>query len=325
MRRYISREGDVFRSVAIHNAPPAFVEARMRNPLLRPRPDTALGRLTITRNVVHIPDIRTTQSYIERVPFVVATVELGGYRTILAVPMLKDNELIGSITLNRQEVRPFTDKQIELVATFADQAVIAIENVRLFDEVQARTRELSKSLEQQTATSEVLRVISSSPGELEPIFRAMLENATRICEADLGTMALYEDGGFRHVALHGAPAAYAEIRQREPVVRPHPEAPLGCLAATKQVVHIDDVLALPERGQGGLARVAGARTLLIVPMLKEQELVGSISIYRQEVRPFTDKQIELVHELRQPGRHRHREHAAAQRAARIAAAADCHC
>ena len=213
---------------------------------------------------------------------------------MLGVPLLREGTPIGVIILQRKAVRPFTDKQIELVATFADQAVIAIENVRLFDEVQARTSELSEALQQQTATSEVLRVISSSPGELEPVFRAMLENATRICEADLGTMALYEDGGFRHVALHGAPAAYAEIRQREPVVRPHPEAPLGCLAATKQVVHIDDVLALPERAQGGLARVAGARTLLIVPLLKEQELVGSIGIYRQEVCPFTDKQIELV-------------------------------
>jgi GAF domain-containing protein len=181
-----------------------------------------------------------------------------------------------------------------LAETFADQAVIAVENVRLFDEVQAPARELSESLEQQTATSEVLQVISSSPGELEPVFNAMLENATRICEADLGTMALYEDGGFRHVALHGAPPAYAELRRREPVVRPHPEAPLGRLARTKQVVHVEDLLTQPEHARGGLANLARARTLLIVPLLKEQELAGIIGIYRQEVRPFTDKQIELV-------------------------------
>jgi signal transduction histidine kinase len=140
----------------------------------------------------------------------------------------------------------------------------------------------------------VLQVISSSPGELEPVFQAMLENATRICEADLGTMALYENGGFRHVALHGAPLAYAELRQREPVVRPHPEAPLGRLASTKNVIHVHDLLAQPDHARGGLAKFAGARTLLIVPLLKEQELMGIIGIYRQEVRPFTDKQIELL-------------------------------
>ena len=139
-------------------------------------------------------------------------------------------------------------------------------------------KQLAEALEQQTATSEVLRVISSSPGELEPVFRSMLENATSICEADLGTMALYEEGAFRHVALHGAPDAYAELRSRDPVVRPHPEAPLGRLARTKSVVHVDDLLAQPEQAQGGLAKSAGARTLLIVPLLKEQELLGIIGI-----------------------------------------------
>src|SRR5262249_17996145 len=154
---------------------------------------------------------------------------------------------------------------------FAAQAVIAIENARLLNE-------LRESLQQQTATSEVLGVISTSPGELEPVFQAMLANATHICEADLGTMALCEDGGFRHVALHGAPPASALLRRREPVVRPHPEAPLGRLARTKRVVHVEDVLAQPEHARGGLANLARARTLLIVPLLKEQELVGIIGI-----------------------------------------------
>src|SRR5262249_51883487 len=130
--------------------------------------------------------------------------------------------------------------------------------------------------------------------ELEPVFQAMLENATRLCQADLGTMALYEDGGFRHVALHGAPPAYAELRRRKPVIRPHPEAPLGRLARTKSVVHVDDMLAQPDHAQGGLAKLAGARTLLTIPMLKDNELIGVIGIYRQEVRPFNDKQIALV-------------------------------
>jgi GAF domain-containing protein len=188
-----------------------------------------------------------------------------------------------------QKPQPASDKKLKAYACELEQ------------KLEARTRELAKAredlaeaLEQQTATSEVLRVISTSPGELEPVFRSMLENATRICEADLGTMALYEDGGFRHVALHGAPPAYAELRQREPVVRPHPEAPLGRLARTRSIVHVGDLLAQPDHAQGGLAKYAGARTLLIIPLLKEEELVGIIGVYRREVRPFTEKQIELI-------------------------------
>jgi GAF domain-containing protein len=258
--------------------------------LQKPRvwgPDTGLGQVARTKQTVHVLDAREGRAYTKRDPGRMAVLELSRLRTFIVVPMLKEGTLIGAMGIFRQEVRPFTDKQIELVTNFANQAVIAIENSRLLNE-------LRESLQQQTATSEVLQVISSSPGQLEPVFQAMLENATRICEADLGTMALYEDGGFRHVALHGAPPAYAEMRQREPVVRPHPEAPLGRLARTKDVVHVDDVLAQPDHAQGGLAKSAGARTLLIVPLLKEQELVGIIGIYRQEVRPFTDKQIELV-------------------------------
>ena len=173
------------------------------------------------------------------------------------------------------------------MTTFADQAVIAIENTRLLNE-------LRESLEQQTATSEVLRVISSSPGTLEPIFDAMLTNAIRICEARFGNFLLYENGGFRHVKLHGAPSAYAEAMQREPVLHPRPGHNLDRVAKTKRLVHVPDVMAQPPDTQGRLGPLAGARTLLIVPMLKDDELIGAIGIYRQEVRPFTDKQIELV-------------------------------
>ena len=182
------QEGDVLRPVATHNAPPAYIEARMRDPLLRPPPDAPLGRVAITKQVVHIADIKTTRSYIERHPFLLA-VDLAGYRTVLAVPMLKESELIGAIVIFRQEVRPFSDKQIELVQNFAAQAVIAIENARLLNEQR-------ESLEQQTATSEVLQVISSSPGELEPVFQAMLENATRICGAKFGTLYRYDGKAF---------------------------------------------------------------------------------------------------------------------------------
>ena len=238
--------------------------------------------------------MREEKAYADRDPYIVAGAELGGVRTVLMVPMLKENELIGAFSVYRQEVRPFTDKQIELAKSFAAQAVIAIENARLLNELRQRTTDLTEALGQQTATSEVLEVISSSQGDLQPVFDALLSNATRICQAALGNLVLYEDGGFRNVALHGAPTAYRELRAREPVVMPNRAHGLGRLASTKRVVHVTDIMLEPPEARGGLALLAGARTLLNVPMLKEQVLVGAIGIYRQEVRPFTDKQIELV-------------------------------
>src|SRR5262249_16316204 len=162
------------------------------------------GRAFIDRAPVHINDL---QAAAQEFPGGSKAALRLGHRTILAVPLLRQGEAIGVLTIRRTEVKPFTDKQIELVATFADQAVIAIENVRLFDEVQARTRDLSESLEQQTATSEVLKIISSSPGELEPVFQAMLANATQICAANFGNLLLYEGEVFRRVAMHNAPQA----------------------------------------------------------------------------------------------------------------------
>jgi transcriptional regulator with GAF, ATPase, and Fis domain len=151
--------------------------------------------------------LAATKAYRERHPRMVDAVELGGIRTAVSVPLLKDDEPIGVIAIHRREVRPFDDKQIALLTSFAAQAGIAIENARLLNELRQRTTDLSEALEQQTATSEVLKVISGSPSDLRPVFEAMLDNATRICQASLGTMALYENGGFRHVALHGVPAA----------------------------------------------------------------------------------------------------------------------
>ena len=242
------------------------------------------GRTVLERKPVHVIDL---QAEVEDFPEGSAMARRFGHRTIASVPLLREGVAVGTLQLRRTEVNPFTDKQIALLGTFAAQAVIAIENARLLNE-------LRESLQQQTATADVLKVISGSPGELQPVFDAMLANATRICEASLGTMALYENGGFRHVALHGVPAGYAELREREPVVIPHPAQGLGRLAKTKQIVHITDITAEPAQARGRLADLAGARTLLIVPMLKEQELVGSMGIYRQEVRPFTDKHIALV-------------------------------
>src|SRR5262249_43792790 len=243
-------------------------------------------------------DLAATQAYAKRDPATVAGIELGGVRTAVGVPMLKTNELIGIINIFRQEVRPFADKQIELVKNFAAQAVIAIENTRLLNELRQRTDELSEALQQQTATSEVLGVISSSPGELDPVFQAMLENATRICEAKFGTLYLCEGDAFRLAAMHNPPPAFAEERRREPIFRISPATALARAAKTRQPVQIADVQAESayhtDPRAAALVRLAGHRTILCVPVLKEDELIGVISIYRQEVRPFTDKQIALV-------------------------------
>jgi signal transduction histidine kinase/putative methionine-R-sulfoxide reductase with GAF domain len=252
------------------------------------------GRTFLEGRVVHIVDVRADPEIKVFIPDNVSHT-----RTFLGVPLIREGAPIGVFALQRKNVRPFTDKQIELVTTFADQAVIAIENVRLFDEVQARTKELTESLDQQTATSEVLSVISTSPGELEPVFNKMLENAARVCDAKFGTMFLYEGNAFRTVALHNVPPAFAELRYRERVVQPPPDSALSRAAQTKQPVHITDIREGPTylRGDAGalaVADVGGARTVLVVPMLKEEDLIGAIAIYRQDVRPFTDKQIALL-------------------------------
>jgi GAF domain-containing protein len=291
-------EGDSFRNVALHGALPAGYAAelqRMAN--LRPHPDAPLARAARTRETVHIADLGTEQSYIDRDPLAVAAVELAGIRTVVAVPMLKEQELVGAIVIYRREVRPFTDKQIALVTNFAAQAVIAIENARLLNELRQRTTDLTKSLEQQTATSEVLRVISSSPGELEPVFQAMLENAVRICDANFGIMFEYMADAFRGLSWLGISSEFAEYVRHPRIWAP--ETGLGQVALTKRAVHITDARSghpYEEKDPDRMAAVdlGGVRTFVIVPMLKEGQLVGAFSIFRQEVRPFTDKQIELV-------------------------------
>ena len=285
-------QGGVFRLVAAHNTPAAFAESCKRAPFL-PRPSHPFSRMVATKRVVHVTDAAALPAYIEeRDPQIVEPVELGGVRTCLAVPMLKENDLIGALIVYRQVVRPFTEKQIELIANFAAQAVIAIENTRLLNEL----REL---LEQQTATAEVLRVISSSPSELSPVFQTMLANATRLCEAKFGILDIYGNGAFRTVAMHNVPQEFAELRRREPLVPSDPQTGLGRVLATKKLVHITDYAedaAYKRRAPAAvmLVEIAGARTLFVVPMLKETELVGVIAIFRDEVRPFTEKQMELV-------------------------------
>ncbi len=280
-----------FRLVAANKVEANYIKWLARNPPGADRGSIS-GRVVAERATVHIPDVLADPEYSRS-----ESQKRGGQRSMLGVPLMRESVPIGVIALHRTEVRPFTDKQIELVTTFADQAVIAIENARLFDEVQGRTRELSEALEQQTATSEVLRVISGSPGELEPVFSTMLGNAVRICEAKFGTLYLCEGDGFRAVAMHNAPPAYAEARAA--VVHPPPDSSLGRAAKTKEAAQVADVTKLPGYIAGDPFVVSavergGYRTVLTVPMLKEDELIGAITIHRQEVRPFGDKQIELV-------------------------------
>ncbi len=292
-------EGGGFRSVALHGLPSGHVEGRQRDPVIRPRRDLPLGRLAQTRQIIHVADARQEQAYVEGEPTFVDLVDGGNARTLLIVPMLRESELVGAISIYRQEVRPFTERQIDLVTSFASQAVIAVENTRLLRELRQRTDDLSEALEQQTATSEVLQVISSSPTELEPVFETMLANATRLCEAKFGNLFLREEDKFRLVAMHGAPAAWAERWRREPMIRPGPHTGMARAAETKDVVHIADLTqeqAYIDRDPLFVDQVelAAGRTLLVVPMLRDDELIGTIGIFRQEVRPFTDRQIELV-------------------------------
>jgi GAF domain-containing protein len=260
---------------------------------LGPGRGSMVGRALLERRTVQVDDIQADPDYnLSKI------ISIGDYRTSLGVPLLREGVPIGVIVLTRCTVRAFTAKQIDFVSTFANQAVIAIQNARLFDEVQARTRDLAESLEQQTATSEVLQVISSTPGELEPVFQKMLENATRICEAKIGILFRYENGEYSAVSTLGVTPAYADYLNRGPI-RPGPTTGLGRVASTRQTIHVVDTQAEQAYADGEPLRLAtaelgGARSLLNVPMLKEGKLIGAIGIFRQEVRPFTDKQIELV-------------------------------
>jgi GAF domain-containing protein len=278
-------DGDMLRLVAHHGQMPAGDIALHRG---------TVGGCTVIERI-HVKDVQTE---VDEFPEGSAIGRERGQRTTLSCPLLKANVAIGNIQARRNEVRPFSDQQISLLKTFADQAVIAIENTQLFEAEQTRTRELQVSLEEQTATSEVLSAISNSPGELEPVFQAMLSNAVRICEAKFGNLLLCEGDGFQFVAVHGAPAAYRERFQGQ-TIRPSPKTPLARARQTKQVAHVADITWEPayvERDPPfvALADLAGARSLLIVPMMREDQVVGAIAIYRQEVRPFADKQIELL-------------------------------
>jgi signal transduction histidine kinase len=281
------RDG-TFRPAALLNLPMAFSEFIQRRGSYQPVVGSTFEHLIRTKQVIHLTDAAAEGPYPSN-----NAAKLGGARSYIAVPMLKESELIGAIAIYRQEVWPFTERQIAMVTNFASQAVIAVENARLLNE-------LRESLQQQTATADVLKVISSSPGELQPVFGAILENATRICDAKFGNLWLSEGDTFVIAGTHGAPSEYREFLKTEPVVAdPEPESAMGRIARTHEVVQIEDITKQPAQGSTARMRfatikLAKARTIVGVPMLRDKELVGIIAIYRQEVRPFTEKQIELL-------------------------------
>jgi two-component system, NtrC family, sensor kinase len=283
----INREkDDAYQQVASYGHSPELQAYMASHPI--PAGDgSVVGRTIKQGRAIHIHDVLADPAYEMK-----DAAKLGGVQTMLGVPLLREGAPTGVLLLQRKAVRPFTEQQIELLSTFADQAVIAIENTRLFEAEQQRTRELTESLEQQTATSEVLQVISSSRGDLEPVFVTMLENAVRICGATFGTMLLFEGEQMRRVAMHNAPPAYAEYAAKKPVVHYTVSALIRRSWKTKQPVHSADILM--EDADDPLAKFAGARSVVSVPMFKDDALIGVIGIFRQEVRPFIDKQIELV-------------------------------
>src|SRR5215471_7752274 len=276
------RDGDMFKIAAIAERDPDRAEAWRRtfpSPLTR---EYMHGIAILDRKTVDIADARKASL---EIPTGAQKFLTSGYRAITIVPMMCDGDAIGALSVVRLVPGPLSDKQLAVLRTFAAQAVIAIENARLLNE-------LRESLQQQTATAEVLKTISGSTGQLEPVFNAMLENAVRICGAKFGSLVLFEGNAYRRAALHNAPAAFVEARARDPVLPLAASPILSRVAGTKQVIQFADIAA--EHPEEPIVALGGARTILSAPMLNDDRVVGVISIYRQEVRPFTGKQTELV-------------------------------
>ena len=279
------REGDGFRAVAMHGAPPAYVESRLQK-LVQPGPATGIGRVLQTKQAVQIEDASADHGYSERDPMRVSAVELGGVRTILDVPMLKENEVIGAVAIYREVVRPFTDKQVALVQNFANQAVIAIENTRLLNE-------LRQSLQQQTATADVLKVISRSTFDLTSVLQTLVKSAARLCDADCATITRQKNGRLVRAEAYGYSSEFLEHLRALPV-EPGRGSAMGRVLLEGKAIQIADVLADPEYTLTEVQNLGGYRTMLGVPMLREGVPIGVLNLTRSQVRPFNDKQVELV-------------------------------
>jgi signal transduction histidine kinase len=278
-------DGECFRAAAVHAVPSALVELLNRGPIPA-RPGSGLARLASTKRAVHIADLKADQAYRDRDPLRVATVDGAGARTGLAVPMLKEHELIGAIVIYRQEVRPFTDRQVELVQNFANQGVIAIENTRLL-------KELSESLRQQTATADVFKIISRSAFDLKSVLQTLVETAARLCNADKAAITRQIGAAFFFTEAYGFSPEFIEYVRTAPL-QPGRGTVAGKALLTGRVVHVPDVRLAADPVWAEAQRLGGFRTLLGVPMLREGTPIGVLALARSEVRPFTEKQIELL-------------------------------
>jgi signal transduction histidine kinase len=280
-------EGDAFRNVAMYDAPTALAE-KTRDQLFRPHPESPLAEAAVTRRPVQVHDLTASRPYLDGHPAVVMQVELGGTRTLVAVPMLNESKVIGVIILYRNKVHAFTEKQIELVENFAAQAVIAIENARLLNE-------LRQSLEQQTATSEVLGVISRSRFELQPVLQSVVDTAARLCRAKTSGIFRLEGGAYRLAAVSGLfdPPAYLEHEQQA-LISPGPGTIVGRAAMDRQVVQIEDAWSDPLYEEKENAKLGGVRSMIGVPLMREGEPIGVIGLARTQVEPFVEREVDLV-------------------------------
>ena len=277
---------DVFDAVAMLGVPPAFAELLQGGSLIT-GPTSGLGRLVATQQVVHILDAKAEHEvWVERDPYFVTATELSGARTLLVVPMINENKLVGAIAIYRQEVRPFTEKQIDLVTNFASQAVIAIEKLRLLNE-------LRQSLQQQTVTADMLKIISRSTFDLDAVLNTLVESAGRVCEADIAIIGRPRGTTYYFEASYGVSPEFAEFAAAHPA-----EINRGTISGRVllegRIVHVPDVLADREYTYDTGQKIAGYRSLLGVPLLREGTPIGVIVLARKAVRPFTDKQADLV-------------------------------